>query len=132
MKDYQRKKNNPYYLQHAVYMKTLWTIREYPLACERASDKLGLSGAIQSDNIKVQSSGDISSRTERIAEKREQDMTLVRAVENSLAIVPEEYQRGVWESVLERKRFPDDAHRNTYSHWRSRFIYGVAKGMGYI
>ena len=40
-----------------------------------------------------------------------------------------EYRRGVYENIAYRTPFPDTAARSTYSEWKQRLIFFVAKEM---
>lgn len=56
----------------------------------------------------------------------------IRIIEQCIRRIPEQYQRGVWRSIIpdetgKRWPFPKDAHINTYSHWRKVYIYYVDK-----
>jgi hypothetical protein len=49
------------------------------------------------------------------------------AIDQALHDVPSEYRRGVIDNIIYGGGFPIDAHYNTYSMWRCRFLYFVAK-----
>lgn len=64
--------------------------------------------------------------------KMEDIRRVTDAIEQELLMVPPEYRKGIWESITDRKRFPDDADRTTYGRWKSKYVYGVAKRLNYI
>lgn len=54
-------------------------------------------------------------------------MRRIRAVEEAKRDIPEEYMHGVWNNIQYRMPFPDDAARETYSRYKSKYIYRVAE-----
>lgn len=56
---------------------------------------------------------------------------IVRIVDEEKECIPEEYRTGVWMNIMYNRSFPDDAHRNTYSYHKHKFVYSVAKRLGY-
>lgn len=79
--------------------------------------------------MKVSSSG---SPTERAGIRRAEMRIAIDAVNEALALVPPEYQKGVWENIVKYKRYPDDAAPRTYRTHKQRFIYYVAHNMFWI
>lgn len=57
-------------------------------------------------------------------------MNRIRAIEEAKHDIPEEYMHGVWNNIQYRLPFPQDAARQTYSHYKSMYIYGVAHRLG--
>lgn len=58
----------------------------------------------------------------------------IRIIEGCIRMIPEQYQFGVWHSVVpdkdgKRWPFPRDAHVNTYSQWRRAYIFYVHNEM---
>lgn len=122
MRDYQRQKNNKYILPRAVYNQTLWRIRDYYRLKETADDFLSTSAVMDG----LPRGGGISDKTASAAEKREKYLKDVKVIESELKLIPEEYQKGVWSSIMFGTAYPDDADRSTYSRYKSKFIFGVA------
>ena len=54
------------------------------------------------------------------------------AIDSALRIIPKEYRSGVWNNIQWRTSFPDNAHRVTYSRYKSKYIYEVAMRLGLI
>jgi hypothetical protein len=54
------------------------------------------------------------------------------AVERALARIPGEYRKGVLDNIMYGVGYPVYAHRTTYSRWRSRLLYHVAKNSGLV
>ena len=127
MRDYQRKKNNTYILPRAVWNQTIWAIRDYYRLKEEA-DSIITSSPSSDGSGSHSGPGD---PTYAKAVKRERLMKRVDIIDQSLARIPQEYRKGVWENVMYGSRFPDDAHRVTYSRHKSRFVYIVAEKMGF-
>lgn len=127
MRDYQRQKNNKYILPTPVWNQTLWQIRDYYRLKEKADDLIMQS---HDDNEPVASSA-ISDPTFRLAVKREKYVRIIDVIDSEKRKIPKEYQCGVWNNIMYRERFPDDAHRNTYSMWKSRFVFNVAERLGF-
>jgi hypothetical protein len=64
--------------------------------------------------------------------KMEDIRKVTDAIEQELLQIPKEYRQGVWESITERKRFPDDADRSTYGRYKSKYVYSVAVRLNYL
>ena len=54
------------------------------------------------------------------------------AVESALQVIPEEYRDGVYASIAYSRSFPEYAHRNTWSRYRTKFVLQVAKSMNFL
>jgi len=127
--DYQRKKNNPYYLPKSLYRRVLSVIRDYERQKGEITDIL--YGTADRDGVAV--SGGIPGKpTESIAIRLSQYENDVEAVENALNKIPFEYRSGVFRNIERGERFPDTAHYNTWLTWRQRYVWYVAKGLNLI
>lgn len=60
------------------------------------------------------------------------NMKQVKAIDESMEMIPAEYRDGVWESVVNNKPYPKNAKRAVYSYWKRRFVYSVAVKLGYL
>ena len=129
MRDYQRKKNNPWVLPRAVYQRALWLARDYDRMRQAAEDTITVS---REPGQHIAPNGGHSDPVFAAVKRREAYIRSIEIIDNALAQIPKEYRRGVWESVQSGRRYPDDAHRNTYSRWKSCFLYLVADAAGYI
>ena len=127
MMDYQRQKNNKYILPRAVWNQTIWAIRDYYRLKEEA-DSIILSSPSPDGAPGKAGPGD---PTYAKAVKRERLVKRVDIIDQSLTKIPQEYRKGVWNNVMYGSRYPADAHRNTYSMWKSRYVFTVAKKMGF-
>ncbi len=131
MRDYQRRKNNKYQLPNTVYHKALWTIRDYYRTKETLNSIADTSVGISYDKDKVQTSGNGDSVFNAAIKYGEAKQT-VECIEKARSRMPDEYQQGVWNNILFDSAFPSDADRSTYGRVKSKFIYDVAEGLGYI
>ena len=130
MRNYQRKKKNPYLLPHNVYMQTLYLIRDY----ERLKDEYNqlLYASSMPCDGQPKGSGGVGRPAENKAVILSGISTKTDAVENALKQIPECYRKGVWNNVLYGWRYPIDADERTYRTYKQRFIYAVAKKMLFI
>ena len=127
-KDYQPKKTK-YILPQGIYMSTLWIIRDYARMKESIEDEIlttpvhdgmprgsGISDPTASKAMNL--SGTIMGR--------------INAIEEAKNDIPAEYMHGVWNNIQYRMPFPQDAARQTYSQYKSKYIYGVADRLGLL
>lgn len=67
--------------------------------------------------------------------RREKKRMQIEAVDNALLCVPPEYRKTLFLWVKTSGTLEecggDDAHRNTYSHWKEIFLKEVATNMGW-
>lgn len=131
MRDYQRRKNNKYLLPGTVYHKTLWSIRDYYRVKETLNSMADTAVGIAYDKDKVQTSGN-SDVIFNAAMKYGEAKYLVECIEAAREKMPDEYRYGVWNNILFGTSFPRDADRTTYGRIKSKFVYDVAEGLGYI
>lgn len=128
MRDYQPQKNNPWHLPKHLYKQTLCLIRDYNRLKEDYEEAIleshtaegGVGGGAPGDPT-----GALALRIENMHDR-------LKAVEKAKKEIPEEYQAGVWQNIIYDARYPDDADRRTYGRWKARFVYHVARNMGWI
>lgn len=125
---YQRQKNNKYLLPAAVYNKTIWQIRDYYRLKEARDDIIYQHG---SDDGMPHGSG-TGDPTFQKAEKLAKVTDIVKVIEDALEQIPQEYRKGVWDSVQFRSPYPMDADRRTYGRYKSLFVYAVARKLDYV
>ena len=127
--DYRRRKDK-YILPTAVYHQTLWQIRDYYRLRDIRDEILQGSGG-PPDGMPG-GSGRPGNPTQAKAIKLAETSRLVTIIDEEIAQVPEEYRKGVWNAVQFREPFPVNASRQTYSMWKSFFVYCVAKRLKLI
>lgn len=118
-----------YRLPKSVYNQALWKIRDYYRWKERCEEidhnkKLDLNSDIKSNYF-----------TDIIENKyiqKEDYLANIRKVDDALHTIPSEYRKGVWNSIVRYDSYPLDAHRTTYSRYKSQFVYEVAERFGLI
>jgi len=130
MRNYQRKKKNPYLLPHNAYMQTLYLIRDYERLKEEYSRLLSDTPLPMDGQPKGK--GGIGRPVENKAIMLSSLSTKTDAVERAILAVPECYRKGVWENVMYGWRYPIGADVRTWQTYKQRFIYGVAKGLGIV
>ena len=141
MRNYQRKRNNPYQLPHNVYMQCLYAIRDYDRLKKEIDDIIHSSpdryttyldtingeatecrAYITPGSVAGDPTQDKAIRIEAINER-------CRSVERALARIPAEYRKGVLDNIMYGVGYPNDADPETYRRWRRRVIYYVAQKM---
>ena len=124
MKEYQRQKGNKYILPRELYNQTIWQIRDYHRLKDQAEAILEASPEPSNGQPKGNGTGNT---VESKAIRRERLLCTIQIIEESKASIPIEYREGIWNNVLFRQPFPEDADRSTYGRHKSKFVYEVAK-----
>lgn len=127
MRNYQRKRQNPYLLPHNVYMQVLYLIRDYDRMQQVRADIL--NGSAPHDGTPHTAHGN---PTESKAIKLASLDHRCEQINAAIASVPREYRKAVWENICRRAPYPSDAGEATYKRWRCRFVWQVAKNMDFI
>ena len=128
MKEYQPKAACQL-MPRAVYMKTIYQIRDYDRLKQKLADLI-VQG--QDPTQPKVSSGGKTSPVESAAMKRENDAFIVGVIDKALQKIPAEYRIGVWQAVRENTPYPKDADKSTYGRYKTEFIYRVARGLHFI
>lgn len=129
MRDYQKSKNNPYYLRRTLYRRMLLLVRDYNAMKTEWEGILEESPA-PSDGM-PRGSG-TSDPTLTAAVRRERLGEQIKAVDNALAAIPPEYQKGIWWHAAQGAYFPEVAALSTWKRWNARFLFEIAKNLGEI
>ena len=127
MRDYQPQKNNPYKLPHNLYMRMLYLIRDYDRMRSEREDIL--HGSPANDGIPC---AGIGNPTENKAIRLMSMGSECDAVDAAFREIPAEYRKAIHDNICYGSPYPYTAHRNTYSYWRTRLLYALAKKMGCI
>lgn len=126
MRDYQRTKSNPYILPRNLWSQTLYQIRDYQRLKEELSAVLDESAAPADGQPRGTMTGDpVLSKVM----KREKAGQTVKAIDDAKKEIPEEYIDGVWRNIVYGSPYPLDASRSTYSRYKSKFVYCVARNL---
>lgn len=129
MRDRQPYKNNPYYLPRTLYNQVIAIVRDYDRKLEKVNDVLygnvpppdGMPrGTVVGDPVGMK------------VEAVEAPLREIEAINRALNAIPEEYALYIFDNVRYGDPYPDIAHRNTWSKWRKRFLYQVARSLRYI
>lgn len=127
MRNYQRKRNNPYMLPHNVYMQAYYLVRDYDRlrALERDIIYSTPSESLHIQNAPGDSTAYKVCAMESVSER-------IRAIENAIADIPEEYQKGVMLNTKDGVQCPLYASESTWRRYRARLLFFVAKYMNWI
>lgn len=130
MSDYYPKSER---LPRDVYNRVLWLVRGYDRIKEEADSLLTQDGAKTDGEPRTGGPGD---PTVQAAIRRERLMDDVRAIDNALHLIPEEYREIVFKSIKDMRpmrTFPgyDYAAERTWKRWRRRFLREVARNKGW-
>ena len=127
-RDYQPKKTK-YILPQGIYMSTLWIIRDYSRMKEYVEDTI-LTTPVH-DGM-PRGSGISDPTANKAMNLSDVIMMRIKAIEEAKRDIPEEYMHGVWNNIQYRMPFPQDASRETYSRYKSKYIFGVAERLGLV
>ena len=128
MRNYQPK--GKYTLEKSLYKRTIATIQDY----DRMVEDVGriLTSSPSHDNNGGGRSNMPTQPTEAMALRITELNKQIRAISNSLSVVPHEYREGVWYNITKGKAYPVFYSKRTYSRYKQIFIYEVAKRMGWV
>lgn len=130
MREYLVKEGNPHHLPKAVYYQALYAVRDYDRLRAEYRDVLAQSLGSGGDG---QPRGGAPGRpTQRKAEKLAEISEKIDAIDRALAEIPPEYRKAVFENVKDQKPYPYIASPPTWSRWRRKFLYEVAKNLRLI
>lgn len=129
MRDYRRK-TGKYVLPDAVYHQVLWQIRDYYRLKAEADAIIEETGSVIGDGM-PHGSPSADGVLNKVARRLEL-LRIVDMVDKEMAMIPREYQQGVWRNILYRTAFPQDADRSTYARYKSRMIFNLAERQGLI
>lgn len=126
MREYQVKRNNPFWLPKAVYYQALYAVRDYDRLCEEYRDILNSSAPCADGQPR---SSKIGNPTEQKAERLSEVSEKLDAIERALNKLPEEYRKGVFDNIRKNTAYPYIAGRATWVRYRRRFLYYVAHNL---
>lgn len=129
MRDKEPSIKNKYYLPRSLYRRILSVVRDYDRRYEERD--IILYGSKKNDDGMPHGT-DITNPTENSALKIMLIDDEINAVDNALKVIPVEYRLHIFDNVRYGKKYNDydcPACRNTWSKWRVRFLYEVAKNL---
>ncbi len=127
MREYLPKRENPYWLPHAIFFQALYAVRDYDRQRQEYNDILNGSAPMGDGQPRGTVVGN---PTERKAEKLEVISEKLSAIERALDEIPKEYRLSIFNNVRYGTRYPYTASGGTWSRWRRRFLFYVAKNLG--
>ena len=118
MRNYQKKKNNPYLLPKNLYAECKYLIKDYDRLKEEYTRLTNCDDEERNFALLCTVAAKIS------------------AVETALDLIPEVYRDGVFNNLINERTksgyYPINADFRTYQNYKQRFIYFVAKNMNYV
>lgn len=128
-RNYQRKKNNRYWLPDDVYRRVVAHVRAYPALCRRRDEILFASPSGEGP-----SGGGIGDPTASKAMQLARIDDDIAAVDRALSKIPREYRQGLVDNVAFGKPMYTlpGACVETWSRWRGCFLWHVARVMRWI
>ena len=126
---HQPGKKSSYLLPHNLYMQVLYIIRDYDRLKDEYHELVDISARRLVDKI---TGNEIEKHTENRAIKRIQILEKLKAIEQALINIPQEYRQGIKHNIMYKSWYPNDAGISTYRRWKQRFIYYVAENLNYV
>jgi len=128
-RDYQPRKYDNYRLPHNVYMIALYVIRDY----DRLKEEYESDIAYKPPVLDGTPGGKGATKpVENVALSLLNKHNQLHAIETALDLVPDVYRRGIVLNITHRRPYPPYTAVRTYSRHKQRFIYYVAKNLGFI
>lgn len=127
MRNYQPRKNNDLWIRGPRYMMTINLIRDYDGLVEEMDSIID-----ESPEPGQPRGSDISKPSESKALRMVEIRNQIRAIEAAREKIPQEYIRGIEDNIKYGIRYPRYAARSTYSYWKRRYIWNVAKNMHWV
>ena len=129
MRNYQYKKNNPYWLRPKLYQRVRLMVEEYDEIKLALSDIIEESPApdgMPRGNMPADPTANKAVRAELLFNQ-------ITAIEQGLKSIPFFYRKGVWNHAVHGTPFPcEGADRSTWYRYQGRFLYNIAKILGEI
>ena len=126
-REYQRKKNNPYLLPHALYMRMIYLIRDYNRL--KAEVESILHNSPPPPNGMPSGQNKIKLPTEEKAIKLALTEEEIEAIENALAEIPEFFRLPVMNNIMYGFRYPIGADERTFRRYKQIFVFYVAQNL---
>lgn len=125
MKIYNPKKG-VYTLPKSVYYRVLYIVKDYPRLLQDADAMLEATPP-QTETPEIQRQRNLRA-TETNNLKYTEIMKDIRDIENALKdAVPDDAQKAILSSIINNTPYPLDKDRRTYSRYKQKFLYILAK-----
>lgn len=132
MRDYQRKRNNPYVLPWNLYREMLYAIRDYDRLVEEYNNRLEEGMSPESDSPSGGKTNRTGDPTGMKVVKLSEISRRILAIDKARMVIPEEYMNGIWNNIIKGTAYPRNADPRTYGTWKGRFVYEVARNLNRI
>lgn len=129
MRNYQRKKDNPYLLPHNLYMRTIYLIKDYDRLKQQEKELSRISISVCFDDMpkaKYKFGSGVENSAVRLAEIGAE----IKAIEDALETIPEFFRKPIMDNIKYGNRYPLGADERTFRRYKQRFIYEVANFHG--
>ena len=126
-KEYQRTKNNPYWMPRHVYMQIVYLVRDYDRMKAEADEILYATPDIQTGSV-----SEPGNPTENKALKIAEMTKKVDAIDAALRMIPQGYRKGVFNNVAYSTRYPSIAGMATWARWRAKLLWYIAKKLYFL
>lgn len=128
-RNYQRKRNNRYWLPDDVYRRALAHVRAYPELCRRRDDIIFSSPS--GEGPRAGGVGDPTASKAMQLDRIEDD---IAAVDRALSKIPKEYRQGLVDNLAFGKPMYalQGACVETWSRWRGCLLWQLARNMRWI
>ena len=129
MRDYQRTRNNSFWLPDDIYRRALAHVRAYPELCRRRDEIIFSSNSWDGARRRG-----VGKPTEAKAMRLDRISDDIGAVDRALSKIPREYRQGLIDNIAFGKPMHalPGACVETWSRWRARLLWQLAKNMKWI
>ena len=130
MRNYQRMKNNKYYLPSNLYRRMLYLMRDYDRLRNVYQDILYETPSPE-EPTGIQRNRISDPVTAKVV-RREKIWVYLEVIDQSSLEVPECYRGAVLAHLKYGEPFPCFADRKTWFSWQAKLLYSVAAWLGEI
>lgn len=122
-------------LPKEVYYRCLWTVRDSErlrkLAVLLEDTDRAEASAYKQDLLVLEADIDADATlvSDDVAERAAREL---KCIDRALSKIPEVYQEGLLDNIIDKEPFGDFAHPNTWKRWKLVFLYELAKELRLI
>lgn len=121
MRNYQKKKDNPYRLPHCLYMRMIYLIKDYDRICAERKKIIESSPAPDSHGSGL--GNPTETKGIKLAMLDQECDAVTRAIE----MIPTEYRSGVLNNIQNHEPYPITAGEATFRRYKYKLIYTIAE-----